>query len=103
MDLVTILPVDFPLDGPFGNEMAQQFENLAKSINDEPGFLWKIWTENESEKVAGGVYAFDTFDNAQQYLTMHRARLKSMGVTDMHARILDVNETLTDINHGRLQ
>lgn len=40
--MVHILQVDFPLNGPFGDEMARQFEDLAKSINDEPGFLWKI-------------------------------------------------------------
>lgn len=53
--MVTILQVDFPLNGPFGNEMAQQFEDLASSINQEPGFLWKIWTENESEQEAGSI------------------------------------------------
>jgi hypothetical protein len=53
---------------------------VTKSINDEPGFLWKIWTENESEQEAGGIYAFDTYDNAQQYLNRHRTRLNSMGV-----------------------
>ena len=37
--MVTILQVDFPLKGPFGEAMAQQFEDLAKAINDEPGFL----------------------------------------------------------------
>ena len=62
--MVTILQVDFPLEGPFGEAMAQQFEDLAKSINDEPRFLWKIWTENESEQEAGGIYAFDSYDNA---------------------------------------
>lgn len=34
-----ILQVDFPIDGPFGEEMATQFSDLAKSINEEPGFL----------------------------------------------------------------
>ena len=48
--------------------MAQQFEDLAKSINDEPRFLWKIWTENESEQEAGGIYAFDSYDNAHKFL-----------------------------------
>lgn len=37
--MVTILQVDFPLEDPFGEAMAQQFEDLAKSINDEPRFL----------------------------------------------------------------
>lgn len=100
--MVTILQVDFPLEGPFGEEMAQQFEDLAKSINDEPGFLWKIWTENESEKEAGGIYAFDSYDNAQQYLTMHRSRLKSMGVSEVNAKYFDINEGLTMITNGRI-
>ena len=80
--------------------MAQQFEDLAKSINDEPRFLWKIWTENESEQEAGGIYAFDTYDNAQQYLNMHR--LNSMGVSKVNAKYFDINKGLTTITNGRI-
>ncbi|MCE7781826.1 monooxygenase [Staphylococcus xylosus] len=100
--MVTILQVDFPLEGPFGNEMAQQFEDLATSINHEPGFLWKIWTENESEQEAGGIYAFDNKTNAKKYLDMHSQRIKSMGVPYVNAKIFDVNEDLTQITKGRL-
>lgn len=100
--MVTILQVDFPLEGPFGNEMAQQFEVLATSINHEPGFLWKIWTENESEQEAGGIYAFDNKTNARKYLDMHSQRIKSMGVPYVNAKIFDVNEDLTQITKGRL-
>lgn len=100
--MVTILQVDFPLKGPFGEAMAQQFEDLAKAINDEPGFLWKIWTENESEEEAGGIYAFDTYDNAQQYLNMHRTRLNSMGVSKVNAKYFDINKGLTTITNGRI-
>ncbi len=39
-----VLQVDFKMDGPFGDEMAGAFSDLAKSINEEPGFIWKIWT-----------------------------------------------------------
>ncbi|MDW8570191.1 monooxygenase [Staphylococcus shinii] len=100
--MVTILQVDFPLDGPFGNEMAEQFKDLAESINHEPGFLWKIWTENESEQEAGGIYAFDNKTHANQYLEMHSQRIKSMGVPYVNAKIFDVNESLTKINKGRI-
>ncbi|WP_436937751.1 monooxygenase [Staphylococcus xylosus] len=100
--MVTILQVDFPLAGPFGNEMAQQFEDLATSINHELGFLWKIWTENESEQEAGGIYAFDNKTNARKYLDMHSQRIKSMGVPYVNAKIFDVNEDLTQITKGRL-
>ncbi|MEQ7790186.1 monooxygenase [Staphylococcus nepalensis] len=97
-----ILQVDFPIDGPFGEEMATQFSDLAKSINEEPGFLWKIWTENEATKEAGGIYAFDSYENAENYLNMHSERLKSMGVPNVNAKILATNDTLTQITHGRL-
>lgn len=100
--MVTILQVDFPLNGPFGNEMAEQFKDLAESINHEPGFLWKIWTENESEQETGGIYAFDNKTHANQYLEMHSQRIKSMGVPYVNAKIFDVNESLTKINKGRI-
>ena len=40
-----VLQVDFKMNGPFGDEMAEAFSDLAKSINEEEGFMWKIWTE----------------------------------------------------------
>ncbi|ANR67295.1 monooxygenase [Staphylococcus equorum] len=101
--MVHILQVDFPLDGPFGDEMARQFEDLAKSINDEPGFLWKIWTENETSKEAGGIYAFDSKANAESYLNMHSERLNAMGVTEINAKIFTINEELTQITNGRVE
>ncbi|MGN4240604.1 monooxygenase [Staphylococcus equorum] len=101
--MVHILQVDFPLDGPFGDEMARQFEDLAKSINDEPGFLWKIWTENETSKEAGGIYAFDSKVHAESYLNMHSERLNAMGVTEINAKIFTINEGLTQITHGRVE
>ena len=100
--MIYILQVNFPIDGPFGQEMSTQFADLAKSINEEPGFLWKIWTENADEKEAGGIYAFDSYENAENYLNMHSERLKSMGVPSVNAKIFATNDTLTKITHGRL-
>lgn len=48
-----ILQVDFPYQGPWGDEMAAAMEGLAQSINQEPGFIWKIWTENQQTQRAG--------------------------------------------------
>ena len=42
-----LLQVDFPLEGPFGEEMADSFTDLAKDIKGQKGFNWKIWTEHE--------------------------------------------------------
>jgi hypothetical protein len=41
-----LVQVDFPYGGSFGAEMANELKELAESIKDEPGFIWKIWTED---------------------------------------------------------
>ena len=95
-----LLQVDFPFSGPFGAEMAAALTDLANSINGEPGFMWKIWTENEGEQCAGGIYMFADKESAQNYLTMHTERLAGFGITDVRGKIFDINETLTAINKG---
>lgn len=95
--MTVILQVDFPYPGPFGTEMAKAMNDLAQSICQEPGFLWKIWTENESEKNAGGIYLFTDETSAQAYLAMHTKRLASFGITDARGRIFAVNEALSEI------
>ena len=98
-----LLQVDFEMDGPFGEAMVQAFSGLAQSINQEPGMLWKIWTEDAQAKQAGGVYLFDTHEHAQKYLQMHSARLTEAGVRNLRGKIFEVNEALSHINHGPLQ
>lgn len=95
-----ILQVDFRHEGPFGDEMVAAFTDLAKSINEEPGFLWKIWTENEQSKEAGGIYLFETKEDAEQYLTKHTDRLTGFGVPSVNGKIFNVNEALSTINKG---
>lgn len=95
-----LLQVDFPMPGPFAEAMVQAFTELAHSINQEPGMRWKIWTENAQAQEAGGVYLFDTQEQAQAYLNMHSQRLTQAGVRDIRSRIFAVNEALTAINHG---
>ncbi|WP_419960657.1 monooxygenase [Psychrobacillus sp. BM2] len=98
-----LLQVDFKMDGPFGNEMSEGFKDLALSINEEEGFLWKIWTEDAQAKEAGGIYLFKTKETAQSYLSMHSARLASFGITDIRDKIFEINEALSTINNGPIQ
>ena len=49
-----LLQVDFPFNSPFGEKMSETLNELALSITEEPGFIWKIWTEKESLNEAGG-------------------------------------------------
>jgi hypothetical protein len=97
-----LLQVDFQMDGPFGEEMATSFQDLARSINHEEGVIWKIWTENEETKESGGVYLFKTKESAEKYLTMHTARLTSFGITGIRGKIFKVNEALSAINNAPL-
>lgn len=95
-----LLQVDFDFAGPFGEEMADKLRGLAESINNEPGVIWKIWTENPKNQVAGGIYLFEDEASATSYLKMHSARLQKMGVKEVRGQIFDVNTSLTAINKG---
>ncbi|MFJ8262560.1 monooxygenase [Rummeliibacillus sp. NPDC094406] len=95
-----ILQEDFKMNGPFREQMAKEFEGLARSINDEEGTVWKIWTENTDTKEAGGIYLFDKKNNAEKYLEMHSKRLSSFGITQIRGKIFEINKTLTNINNG---
>jgi len=87
--------VDFPHKELWGDIMASKMKELAQSIMEEPGCIWKIWTENEKEEMAGGVYLFDSRMNAEKYLTKHSERLSNWGYNDIRGRIFEINENLS--------
>jgi Putative mono-oxygenase ydhR len=103
MNMAYVLQVDFNMQGPFGDEMAEAFSDLAKSINEEEGFMWKIWTENPEANEAGGIYIFETKETAQKYMDMHSKRLTGFGITDVHAKIFAINKKLTEITKGPIK
>lgn len=96
----TILQVDFPFSGPWGEEGTAALSGLADVIAAAPGLRWKIWTENQSAGVSGGIYCFDDEASARAYMAEHEARLTGFGITDIRAMFFDVNEGLTKINGG---
>jgi hypothetical protein len=98
----TLLQIDFPLNGPWGDEMAAAFGDLAGVIAGTPGLRWKVWTESANSGEGGGIYLFDDDASAEAYIAEHTARLEGFGVTDIRARLFHVNEPLTEITHGPL-
>lgn len=98
--MAKLLQIDFPFQGPFGAAMSEALADLARSINDEPGFLWKIWTEDEAAGAAGGIYLFDDDASARAYLTKHSDRLAGFGILGINARIFSINEPLSAITRG---
>lgn len=98
--MAVILQVDFPYSGPFGDDMTSAMQELAQSINGEPGFIWKIWTENAPQKCAGGIYLFDNESNAQAYLDKHSQRLKAIGIEAVRGHIFAINSPLSRLNRA---
>ena len=96
----TLLQIDFPMPGPWGEEMAAAFGDLAGIIGRAPGLRWKIWTENEEESIGGGIYLFEDAESAKAYLEEHTARLEGFGIAEIRAKVFDVNEGLTTLNDG---
>ena len=97
-----ILQVDFPFHGPWGAEMASAMHELAQSIANEAGLVWKIWTENEATQEAGGIYCFQTEHDAQVYLAKHTTRLLGFGIEHVNGKIFAINDTLSKIDHAPL-
>ena len=98
-----LLQVDFPYTGPWGQEMSKIMNDLAQSIAQEPGLIWKIWTENAQTQEAGGLYLFSDAESAQSYLKMHKTRLTAAGITDIKAKLFNVNAPLSKICKGPIQ
>ncbi len=101
--MAKLIQIHFHFNGPFGAQMAAQLKALAESINQEPGFIWKVWTEDAQRQLAGGVYLFADDNSARAYMEKHTARLQAMGVNEVVCELFDVNEPLTAINHGATQ
>ena len=49
-------------------EYEQAVSPLASKFADVDGLRWKIWTMNEAEKEAGGVYLFDNEASLNAFL-----------------------------------
>lgn len=97
-----ILQVDFPYTGPWGDEMTAAMDDLAHSIAEESGLIWKIWTENQDNNEAGGIYLFNNAADAERYLAMHSARLKAFGIPYVNGKIFAVNKALSKIDKAPL-
>ncbi len=93
-----LLQIDFPHEGPFNGELTTAMSDLAKDIATENGLVFKLWTENEENKEAGGIYVFDNIEDAKRYLEKHTKRLESFGYRDIKSKIFTINEDLSKLS-----
>lgn len=91
------MQLDFKINGPFKVIMSQEFQELAEEISLQEGLLWKIWTENEDEKRAGGWYAFESHAALMNFKNIHDQRLEGFGITEIRCQILEANVPLSVI------
>ena len=82
--------------------MTAALRGLAESIANEPGLIWKIWTENQAAGEAGGIYLFKDVPSAEAYLAMHTARLMSFGVQRVNGKVFEMNDALSLIDRAPL-
>src|SRR5690349_24644798 len=100
---MTLLQIDFPSHGPWGEDFTKKASDLAHLLNETPSMEWKIWTENSRTGDCGGVYLFTDESSANDFLKKHLLRLDSMGIKDVRAKVLDVNESLSHITRAPIE
>lgn len=83
-----------------GDALTNGAKQLAESINNEDGFISKIWIENAQTEESGGIYLFKDMASAEKYAQMHVKRVEAMGAKNITSKFFNVNETLSIINHG---
>lgn len=71
------------------------WQQINRSIKDQPGFVDKTWLAGVGNHSAGGFYAFDSIENAQRFVTGYfPAEAKAFGVAQT-TRIFDAVATET--------
>jgi hypothetical protein len=92
--------MDFPARPPGGPDQSMALKALAESIAQEPGLIWKIWTEDRSGGRAGGIYLFSSRETAEAYHAMHAERLGRQGIGPIRAEYRSANMALTALTRG---
>ena len=90
--------------GQNDHEQAENMLHAADSIAALPGLLWKVWTYNDAEHAAGGVYLFDSEEHARAWGdgTVQAALGRLPGVSDVGTNYYDVDEKLSAVTRGPL-
>lgn len=69
------------------------WEKINKTIKEQPGFIDKTWLAGLGNHSAGGLYTFDTIENAQQFVTGYfPAEARGFGVAQT-TRVFDAAAT----------
>lgn len=89
-------------NGPMNEETAAGMKQLAESIAQEPGVVWKIWTHESGTAHFGSTYLFTDIAALEAYKAMHMDRLQAFGASDITDHVFDIMEELSTIDNAPL-
>lgn len=98
-----LLQINFKLE-----VTTKDYEQAAKSLVDQfanlPGLMWKIWTMNEEQKEAGGIYLFEDEASLNKFLNGPLAKTVTShpGLSNFSVKSFSVMSELTEITQGPL-
>ena len=95
----TLLQFDFPMSGPWGEEMAAAFGDLAGIIGRSPGSAGRSGPRTRTRGRVGASTCSRT-TSRRSSTWKSTARLEGFGITDIRAKLFHVNESLTALNGG---
>jgi len=103
MSTLKIWDLHMTYDGPVTDEFLAGTRQLAESIAEEPGIIWKIWTVEDGTNHYGSTYLFRNRDYLEIYKAMHLKRLEAIGITVTADHIFDIMEGVSAINNAPLK
>jgi hypothetical protein len=84
------------------DEQAARLMQSAIKIAGVRGLLWKIWIYDDEERMAGGIYLFDSEENARNWgdEVLEKSLKLHPGISDITKRYSDIDGDLTRITRG---
>ncbi len=87
-------------DGQITDEFLAETEDLARSIAEEPGIIWKIWTIEKDSNHFGSTYLFHDLEALETYKAMHVKRLEAIGINIVAEHVFDIMENVSRITNA---
>jgi len=102
MSTMKIWDLHMQFNGPMNEKSAEGMKQLAQSIAQEPGVVWKIWTHESGTDHFGSTYLFKDLEALETYKAMHLKRLETFGITEVTDHVFDIIGDLSTITHAPL-
>jgi hypothetical protein len=99
----TILQINYKFNSPRAEHTALVTPS-AQHLAVVPGLVWKIWLVNEADREAGGMYLFESAEQAQAFLQSALVRdfAAHPTLSAFSVKMFEPVESLSKITRGPL-